>query len=48
MKAGLHGLKRGARSVAVCVEVVAVAGVITASWCVLGGPRAFRVFFSRF
>ena len=39
MKAGEHGLTRGARFVVVCLEVVAVAGLMWVSWCVFGGAR---------
>ena len=45
MEAGEHGLTRGARFVAVCVEVVAVAGLMWVSWCAFGGARCFHYFF---
>ena len=45
MEAGEHGLTRGARFVAVSLEVVAVAGLMWVSWCVFGGADLF-VFFS--
>ena len=41
MKAGEHGLTRGARFVAVCLELVAVAGLMWVSWCVFGGVFLF-------
>ena len=44
MEAGEHGLTRGARFVAVCLEVVAVAGLMWVSWCVFGGAGFFLVF----
>ena len=44
MEAGEHGLTRGARFVAVCSEVVAVAGLMWVSWCVFGGARFFLAF----
>ena len=37
MEAGEHGLARGVRFVAVCLEAVAVAGLMCVSWCVFGG-----------
>ena len=37
MEAGEYGLTRGTRFVARCLEVVAVAGLMWVSWCVLGG-----------
>ena len=36
MEAGKHGLTRGARFVTVCLEVVAVAGLMWVSWCASG------------
>ena len=44
MEAGKYGLTRGTCFVARRLEVVAVAGLLWISWCVLGGAR-FRVFF---
>ena len=44
MEAGKHGLTRGARFVAVCLEVIAVAGLMWVSWCVFGGAAFFFVF----
>ena len=43
MEAGEYGLAHGARFVAVCLEVVAVAGLMWVSWCVCGGAGFFRV-----
>ena len=40
MLAREYGLTRGTRFVARCLEVVAVAGLV--SWCVLGGAGFFR------
>ena len=48
MEAGEHGLTRGVRFVAVCLEVVAVAGLMWVSWCVFGGAGFFCVFFPFF
>ena len=45
MEAGEHGLTLGARFVAVCHEVVAVAGLMWVSWCVFCGARSFVVDF---
>ena len=42
MEAGEHGLTRGTFFVARRVEVVAVAGLLWISWCVLGAA-GFRV-----
>ena len=44
MEAGEYGLTRGTCFVARRVEVVAVAGLLWISWCVLG-VAAFRVVF---
>ena len=44
MEAGEHGLPRGTRFVALCLEVVAVAGLMWVSWCVLGGAGLFFFF----
>ena len=44
MEAGEHVLTRGARFVAVCLEVVAVAGLMWVSRCVFGGAGFFLVF----
>ena len=41
MEAGEYGLTHGARFIAVCLEVVAVAGLMWVSWCVLGGAGFF-------
>ena len=43
MEAGEYGLTRGARFVALCLEVVAVAGLMWISWCVFGGAGFSRV-----
>ena len=45
---GEYGLMREARLVAICVEVVAVAGLMWVWWCVFGGPGFFRFFFFDF
>ena len=49
MEAGEHGLTRGTCFVARRLEVVAIAGLLWISWCVLGaaGYRFFFVFFLR-
>ena len=47
MEAGEYGLTRGTCFVARRLEVVAVAGLLWISWCVLGAA-GFRVFFSFF
>ena len=47
MEACEYGLTRGRCSVARRLEVVAVAGLLWISWCVLGAAE-FRVFFRRF
>ena len=44
MEGGEHGLTRRTRFVAHCLEVVAVAGLLCISWCVLGGAGVFIVF----
>ena len=44
MEAGAYGLTRGTYFVARGLEVVAVAGLLWISWCVLGGKGFFRVF----
>ena len=44
MEAGDYGLTRGTRFIAVCLEVVAVAGLMWVSWCVFGGAELFYVF----
>ena len=44
MEAGEHGLTRGARFVAVCLVVVAVAGLMWVSWCVFGRAGFFVLF----
>ena len=51
MEAGVYGLTRGMCLVARHLEVVAVAGLLWISWCVLGGVDfgivlVFFVFFS--
>ena len=49
MEAGEYGLTRGTRFFARPLEVVAVAGLLWTSWCVLGaaGFRVFLTFFFR-
>ena len=47
MEAGEYGLTRGTCFFARRLEVVAVAGLLRLSWCVLGGVDFFRVFFFR-
>ena len=47
MEAHEHGLMRGMCFVACRLEVVAVAGLLWISWCVLGATE-FRVCFFRF
>ena len=47
MEAGEYGLTRGTCFVARHVEVVAIAGLLWISWCVLGGADFF-VFFELF
>ena len=47
MEAGEYGLPRGTCFVARGLEVVAVAGLLWISWCVLGAA-GFFVFFCRF
>ena len=44
-EAGEYGLTRGTCFVAHRLEVVAIAGLLLVSWCVLGGTGLFRVFF---
>ena len=46
MEAGEYGLMSGTCFVARRLEVVAAAGLLWISWCVLGAA-GFRVFFSR-
>ena len=48
MEAGEYGLTRGAYFVARRLEVVAVAGLLWISWCVLGGADFSGVFFFDF
>ena len=48
MEAGERGLMRGARFVAICLEVVAVVGLIRVSRCVFGGAGFFCFFVFRF
>ena len=43
MEAGKYGLTHGTCFVAVCLEVVAVAGLVWVSWCVVGGEGFFLV-----
>ena len=45
MEAGEYGLTRGTWFFARCLDVVAVAGLLWTSWCVLGGADFFSVFF---
>ena len=48
-EAGEYGLTRGTCFFARSLELVAVAGLLWLSWCVLGGADFFRVsFFSDF
>ena len=42
MEAREYGLTRETRFVARCLDVVAVAGPMWASWCVFGGAGFFR------
>ena len=44
MEAAEHGQTHGASFVAVCLEVVAVAGLMWVSRCVFGGAGFFLVF----
>ena len=46
MEAGEYGLMRGTCIVARHLEVVAVAGLLWISWCVLGEADFFVLFFS--
>ena len=48
MEAGAYGLTRGTYFVARGLEVVAVAGLLWISWCVLGGKGFFRAFSPNF
>ena len=48
MEAGEYGLTRGTCFVARHVEVVAIAGLLWISWCVLGGADFFVFFYFRF
>ena len=48
MEAGEYGLTRGTCFVAHSREVIAVAGLLWISWCVLGGADFFRLFFRFF
>ena len=45
MEPGEHGPTRGTCSITCRLEVVAVAGLMWVSWCVLGGAGFFRDFF---
>ena len=48
MEAGNYGLTRGTCFVSRNLPVVAVAGLLWLSWCVLGGAEFFRGFFRFF
>ena len=49
MEAGKYGLTRGTCSISPRLEIVAVAGLLWLSWCVLGGADFFVFcFFPRF
>ena len=48
MEAGEYGLTRGTRFVARRLKVVAVAGLLWISWCVLGGADFSVFLFSDF
>ena len=48
MEAGEYGLTRGAFFAARHLELVAVAGLLWLSWCVLGGADFFVFVFSFF
>ena len=48
MEAGEYGLTRGKCFFARRLEVVAFAGLLRLSWCVLGGVDFFGFFFSDF
>ena len=48
METGEYGLTRGTRFLAYRLEVVAVAGLVWISWCVLGGADFFVFFFDFF
>ena len=48
MEAGEYGLTLGTCFVARRLKVVAVAGLLWISWCVLGGADFFSVFFFDF
>ena len=48
MEASKYGLTRGTYFFARCLEVVAVAGLLRLSWCVLGGVDFFVFFFDFF
>ena len=48
MKAGEYGLTRGTCFFARRLEVVAVAGLMSILWCVLGGAGFFDFLFFRF
>ena len=48
MEAGRYGLTRGTCFFARRLDVVAVAGLLRLSWCVLGGVEFFVLFFSTF
>ena len=48
IEAGEYGLTRDMRFVASRLEVVAVAGLLSISWCVLGGVGLLLVFYPIF
>ena len=48
MEAGEYGLTRGTWFFARRLDVIAVAGLLWISWCVLGGANFFLIFFFRF
>ena len=48
MEADEYGLTRGTCFIARRLEVVAVAGLLWISWCVLGAPELFFRFFRFF
>ena len=43
METGEYGLTRGTRFLAYRLEVVAVAGLVWISWCVLDGANIFLI-----
>ena len=48
MEAGEYGITRGTCSLASCLELDAVFGLLWISWCVLGGADFFSVSFFSF